>query len=57
MEYSFRSVRIFSRLLRKPAGFVNYKYTSTTAAKEEPNIELLTSFNQDTKAGKLNKFL
>ncbi|CAH2057090.1 unnamed protein product, partial [Iphiclides podalirius] len=51
MEYSFRSIRIFSRLLRKPGGFVNHKYASNAAVKEEPNTELLTSFNQDTKAG------
>lgn len=52
MEYSFRSIRILNRLLRKPVSIANYKYTSTAPVKEELNSELLTSFNQDIKAGK-----
>ncbi|XP_013137978.1 PREDICTED: acyl-CoA synthetase family member 3, mitochondrial [Papilio polytes] len=51
MEYSFRSIRILNRLLRKPVSIANYKYTSTAPVKEELNSELLTSFNQDIKAG------
>ncbi|XP_068625004.1 malonate--CoA ligase ACSF3, mitochondrial [Battus philenor] len=51
MEYSFRSIRILNRLLRTPVRNINSKYASTTAVKEELNTELLSSFNQDTKAG------
>ncbi|KPJ04180.1 Acyl-CoA synthetase family member 3, mitochondrial [Papilio xuthus] len=51
MENSFRSLRILNRLLRKPVSIANYKYASTAPVKEELNSELLTSFNQDIKAG------
>ncbi|XP_045540433.1 malonate--CoA ligase ACSF3, mitochondrial [Papilio machaon] len=51
MENYFRSIRVLNRLLRKPVSMANYKYASTAPVKEELNSELLTSFNQDIKAG------
>ncbi|CAG5055385.1 unnamed protein product [Parnassius apollo] len=51
MEISYRSIRIITRLLRKPFGIINYKYASNSAVKEEVNTEIVTSLNQDIKVG------
>ncbi|XP_049879949.1 malonate--CoA ligase ACSF3, mitochondrial [Pectinophora gossypiella] len=50
MDKTFRSVRAFSRVFRRP--ITSYRNTSSAPVPdEETNLELLTSYNQDIKAG------
>ncbi|XP_075985356.1 acyl-CoA synthetase family member 3 [Anticarsia gemmatalis] len=54
MEGTFRSVRLFNRLFRKPLNVTSYRSVTGvtgTAVKEEVNTELLNSFNRDIKNG------
>lgn len=53
IELSLR-FRTFHRLFQKPLAIVSYQRFSHTVAKENTNSDLLNSFNQDIKAGKLN---
>ncbi|XP_038218515.1 malonate--CoA ligase ACSF3, mitochondrial [Zerene cesonia] len=50
MELTTR-FRSFHRLFQKPLGIVSYQRCSHTVPKENPNPDLLNSFNQDIKAG------
>ncbi|VVD03521.1 unnamed protein product [Leptidea sinapis] len=53
MEVSMRSIISYYRLLKKsPRTFYFKRYcVSNTVPKEEPNSELLNTYNQDIKAG------
>ncbi|XP_026320937.1 acyl-CoA synthetase family member 3, mitochondrial isoform X2 [Hyposmocoma kahamanoa] len=51
MEVTFRSLRTFTRLFRTRLLVCRHKSAASLVRKDEPNTELLNSFNDDIKIG------